>query len=70
MHYLFRHLAFDIPWDEQSLMEQFQQGLQNYVKDLVLTFHEDPKSLTEPISQVVRCDNRLFVRCFKLQQFS
>ena len=34
-------------------MDQFRQGLHNDVKDLLLTFHEDPKSLTEAISQVV-----------------
>ena len=57
----FRLLASDIPWDEQALMDQFRQGLRNDVKDLLLTFHEDPKSLTEAISQAVRCDNRLFL---------
>ena len=41
-------------------MDQFCQGLCNDVKDLLLTFHEDPKSLMEAISLVVRCDNRLF----------
>ena len=39
----FRLLASDIPWDEQALMDQFRQGLRNDVKDLLLTFHEDPK---------------------------
>ena len=49
----------DIPWDEAALMDQFRQGLQNDVKDLLLTFPEDPMSLTEAISRSVRCDNRL-----------
>ena len=37
----------DIPWDDQALMEQFRYGLRNDVKDLLLTFPEEPKSLTE-----------------------
>jgi hypothetical protein len=36
----FRLLACDIPWDEATLMDLFRYGLQNDVKDLVLTFHE------------------------------
>ena len=43
-------------------MEQFRYGLQNDVKDFLLTFPEEPKSLTEAISRAVRCDNRLFER--------
>jgi hypothetical protein len=39
----FHFLASDIPWDEQALMEQFRYGLHNDVKDLLLTFLEDPK---------------------------
>jgi hypothetical protein len=58
----FRLLAADIPWDDQALMEQFRFGLRNDVKDLLLTFPEEPKSLTEAISRAVRCDNRLFER--------
>ena len=41
------------PLGQDALMDQFQQGLCNDVKDLLLIFHEDPKSLTEVISQVV-----------------
>ena len=66
----FRLLACDIPWDEEALMDQFRQGLRNDVKDLLLTFHEDPKSLTEAISRAVRCDNRLFERRSERQQWS
>ena len=58
----FRLLACDIPWDEEALMDQFRQGLRHDVKDLLLIFHEDPKSLTQVISRDVRCDNRLFER--------
>ena len=65
----FRLLACDIPWDEEALMDQFRQGLRNDVKDLLLTFHEDPKSLTEAISRAVRCDNRLFEQRSERQQF-
>ena len=43
-------------------MEQFRYGLRNDVKDLLLTFPEEPKSLTEAINRVVRCDNRFFER--------
>ena len=43
-------------------MEQFCFDLQNLVKALLLTFPEEPKSLTEAISRAVRCDNRLFER--------
>ena len=64
----FRLLASDIPWDEQALMEQFRYGLRNDVKDFLLTFPEDPKSLTEAISRAVRCDNRLFERRSERQQ--
>ena len=58
----FRLIASHIPWDEQALMEQFRSGLRNDVKDLLLTFPEDPKSLTGAISRAIRCDNRLFER--------
>ena len=60
----FRLLPSDISWDEQALMEQSRYGLHNDVKDLLLTFQEDPKSLTKAISRAVRCDNRLFERRF------
>ena len=43
-------------------MEQFRYGLHNNVKDLLLTFPGEPKSLTEAISRAVRCDNPLFER--------
>ena len=56
----FRLIARDIPWDEHALMEQFRFGLRSDVKDLLLTFPEDPKSLTEAISRAIGCDNRLF----------
>ena len=42
-------------------MEQFRSGLRGDVKDLLLTFPENPKSLTEAISRaLIRCDNRIF----------
>ena len=66
----FRLLACDIPWDEEALMDPFRQGLCNDVKDLLFTFHEDPKSLIGAISRVVRCDNRLFEERSKHQQVS
>ena len=58
----FRLLACDIPWDEQALMEQFRFGLHNDVKDLLLTFPEEPKSLTKAISRAIRRDNQMFER--------
>jgi hypothetical protein len=64
----FRLLSCDIPWDEAALMDLFRYGLRNDVKDLLLTFHEEPKSLTEAISRAVRCDNRLFERRSERQQ--
>ena len=42
--------------------------LRNDVKDLLLTFHEDLKSLTEAISRAMQCDNRLFERSSERQQ--
>ena len=64
----FRLSACDIPWDKDAFMDQFRQGLCNDVNNLLLTFHDDPKSITEAISRAVRCDNRLFERCFERQQ--
>ena len=55
----FRLLACDLSWDNAALIDQFRHGLQDEVKDLLLTM-EDPKDLNEAISQAVRCDNRLF----------
>ena len=49
-------------------MDQFRQGLRNDVKDLLLTFPEDPMSLTEAITRAVRCDNCLFERRSERQQ--
>ena len=43
-------------------MEQFRYGVRIDVKDLLLTFPKEPKSLTEAISHAVRCDNHLFER--------
>ena len=43
----FRLLACDIPWDEEVLMDQFREGLRNHVKDLLFTFHDDPKSISD-----------------------
>lgn len=57
----FRQLACDINWGDQALISQFQWGLRDDVKDLLLTM-PDPVTLNEAISQAVRCDNRLFQR--------
>lgn len=49
-------------WEsEMALIRQFQWGLREDVKDLLLTL-PDAITLSEAITQVVRCDNRLFLR--------
>ena len=57
----FWQLACDINWDEPALISQFYSGLQDGVKDLLLTL-PDPLTLDEAINQAVKCDNRLFER--------
>ena len=39
-------LTSNIPLNEVPLMDQFHYELHNDVNDLLLTFHEEPKSLT------------------------
>jgi hypothetical protein len=55
----FRQLAGDLSWDDEALIDQFRYGLQDDVKDLLLTM-EDPDNLNEAIMQAVKCDNCLF----------
>jgi hypothetical protein len=55
----FCQLAGDLPWDDEALIDQFHYGLQDDVKDLLLTM-EDPDDLNEAIMQAVKCNNRLF----------
>ncbi len=55
----FRQLACDVGWGDQALRDQFRRGLRSDVKNLLLSL-PDPVSLTEAITQAVRCDNRLF----------
>ena len=57
----FWQLACDINWDELASISQFYSGLQNGVKDLLLTL-PDPLTLNEAINQAMKCDNRLFER--------
>ena len=57
----FRQLACDVDWDDNALINAFQWGLCDDVKDLLLNL-PDPTSLSETITQAVRCDNRLFER--------
>jgi hypothetical protein len=57
----FRQLACDLTWNDAALIAQFRAGLQDEVKDLMLTMM-DPVTLSEAIAQAVRCDNRLFER--------
>jgi hypothetical protein len=42
--YEFKQLAYDISWDEAAFMRQFQFGLRNNMKDLLLTI-SDPTTL-------------------------
>ena len=49
-------IVSDVPWDEEALMEKFHYGIRSDVKDFLPPL-EDPKSLTETTSQVIRCDN-------------
>jgi hypothetical protein len=58
----FRQLACDVNWGEAALIDQFCYGLCDDVQNLLLTF-TDPSSFSEAITQVIRCDNRLFERC-------
>ena len=49
-------------------MGQFHFGLHNDMKDLLLTFYKDHKSLIEGLSRAIQCDNRLFEWCLERQQ--
>jgi hypothetical protein len=55
----FRQLACDVNWGEAALIDQFRCGLRDDVQDILLTlaYHS---SLSEAITQAIRCDNRLF----------
>ena len=57
----FRQLACDVDWDDKALISAFRWGLRDDVKDLLLNL-PDPTTLSEAITQAVRCDNRLFER--------
>lgn len=57
----FHQIACDLDWGESALISQFNSGLKGDVKDLLLSL-EDPASLNQAISMVVRCDNCLFER--------
>lgn len=57
----FRQLACDVDWDDNALISTFRWGLRDDVKDLLLNL-PDPTTLSEAITQAVRCDNRLFER--------
>ena len=55
----FWQLAYNINWDKPALISQFYSGLQDGVKDLLLTLL-DPSTLDKAVNQAVKCDNRLF----------
>ncbi|RKO83268.1 hypothetical protein BDK51DRAFT_39730 [Blyttiomyces helicus] len=49
----FRQLAFDVPWGDAALKDQFRFGLRGDVKDLLLTM-PDPATLPEAITQALQ----------------
>ncbi|KAH7331513.1 hypothetical protein KP509_20G037500 [Ceratopteris richardii] len=55
----FAQLACDVQWDEQALIDHFHRGLQWDVKNLLLNL-KDPSTLSEAMTQAIKCDNRLF----------
>ena len=65
----FRQLACDVDWDDNALISAFRWELRDDVKDLLLNL-PDPTSLSESITQAVRCDNRLFERRQERQSIS
>ena len=54
----FRMLASDLDWGENALIDQFRRGLNDNVKDLLITLPL-PSTLTDIISSAVKCDNRI-----------
>lgn len=54
----FRLLASDLDWNENALIDQYRRGLNDSVKDLLITFPL-PTTLSEAISTAVKCDNRI-----------
>ena len=57
----FRRISCDLRWGEGALIDQFRHGLNNEIKDLLLTL-PIPVTLQEAITSAVRCDNRLIER--------
>ena len=55
----FQQLVCNINWDEPTLISQFYSGLQDGIKDLLLTL-PNPSTLDEAINQAMKCNNRLF----------
>jgi hypothetical protein len=55
----FKQFACNISWDEVTLINQFQYGLHNETKDLLLTM-PNLTTLNQVIAQAVCCDNMLF----------
>lgn len=54
----FRLLASDLDWGENALIDQYRRGLNDAVKDLLITLPL-PATLSEAISSAVKCDNRI-----------
>jgi Retrotransposon gag protein len=57
----FRQLAADLDYNESTLIFQFQSGLNNDIKDMLLHF-DHPSDLSSCVDMAIRCDNRLYER--------
>lgn len=57
----FRQLSCDLLWGEEALIDIFLRGLNDDVKDLLITFPV-PDTLHEAISSAVTCDLRISQR--------
>ena len=57
----FRQLAADLDYNESTLILQFQSGLSNEIKDMLLHF-DHPSDLASCVDMAIRCDNRLYER--------
>jgi len=61
----FKRLASNINWDNMALWNQFYWGLQDDVKNILLSM-SDPQTLNEAINEATKCDYCLF-ECVKDQ---
>ena len=57
----FRQISSVLDWNDAALTDQFHEGLQGEVKDMMIG-HLDPCELNDAITLAVKCDNHLFER--------